>query len=362
MSDYTLYGAEISYFTGKVRAYLRWKGLPYTEQLSTAEVYKTVIVPRVGFPVIPVMVTPAGETLQDSSEIIDTLERTHGEPSIVPATGTQRLVSALFELYGDEWLVIPAMHYRWHHNREWAMRAFGELSLPKATPDEQFEMGSRRAGPFAQAAVLLGAEPHMQAAVETSYEALLGELDTHFSQHDFLLGTRPCLGDFGLYGPLYAHQYRDPKSGELMRRLAPNVVRWIERLRDAPAPRTGEFLPGDAVPDTLLPVLRRMMREQMPVLVDSVQCLQRWLAEHPGERIPRVIGTHAFTLEGQQGQRIIRPYSLWMLQRVLQVYRGLSAAERTRADGVLDAVGGEAVRGFEALPPLKRDGMSIALA
>ena len=362
MSDHILYGAEISYFTGKVRAYLRWKGLPYREVLANAEVYKTVIVPRVGFPVIPVLETPDGRTLQDSSDIIDTLEREHGEPSVFPATGVQRLVSALFELYGDEWLVIPAMHYRWHHNRDWAMRAFGEVNAPHATPQEQFEIGSRRAGPFAQAAVLLGAEPHMQAAVERSYEALLAELDAHFAHTPYLLGTRPCMGDFGLFGPLYAHQYRDPASGELMRRLAPNVVRWVERMLQPPAPRSGEFAAGDEVPATLLPVLSRMMREQLPVLVDSAECVMRWVAGHPGERIPRVIGSHAFELEGVQGQRIIRPYSLWMLQRALQVYRSLAGAERERADRLLDSVGGGALRGFEALPPLARDGMSIALA
>ncbi|MGY4830709.1 glutathione S-transferase family protein [Sphaerotilaceae bacterium SBD11-9] len=361
-NPYTLYGAEISYFTGKVRAYLRWKGIPFDEVLATAEVYKQVIVPRVGFPVIPVMATPDGRTLQDSSEIIDTLERAHGEPSVIPAGGVQRLVSALFELYGDEWLVIPAMHYRWHHNREWAMRAFGEVNAPNATPEEQFAIGSRRAGPFAQAAVLLGAEPHMQMAVERSYESLLAELNQHFAAMPYLLGTRPSLGDFGLYGPLYAHQYRDPASGALMRRLAPNVVAWVERLRDAPSPRSGEFADGDALPPTLLPLLQRQMREQMPVLQDSAACLLRWLAEHPGERVPRVIGSHGFELEGQRGQRIVRPYSLWMLQRVLRVYRGLEGAERERADRLLDAVGGQALRGFGELPPLVRDGMSVALA
>jgi glutathione S-transferase len=176
MADYTLYGAQISYFTGKVRAYLRWKGIPFTEVTPTAEIYRDVILPRVGFPVIPVMVTPNGGTLQDSSDIIDALERAHGGPSVFPAGGTQRLVSALLELYGDEWLVIPAMHYRWHHNRDWAIRAFGEVSAPDATPDEQVAIGSRRAAPFAQAAVALGAAPHMHAAIERSYESLLGEL------------------------------------------------------------------------------------------------------------------------------------------------------------------------------------------
>ena len=359
---YTLYGAEISYFTGKVRAYLRWKAIPFTEVLAQAEVYREVIVPRVGFPVIPVLATPEGETLQDSSEIIDALERRHPEPSITPATGAQALASALMELYGDEWLVIPAMHYRWHHNRDWALRAFGEVNAPDASPEEQLALGSKRAGPFAQAAVLLGAEPHMHAAVERSYEALQAELDAHFARTPYLLGSRPCLGDFGLYGPLYAHQYRDPASGALMRRLAPNVVAWVERLRDQPAPRSGEFLPDDEVPETLLPVLRRMMREQLPVLADSVRCLQQWLVEHPGERIPRAIGSHAFEIEGERGQRIVRPYSLWMLQRVLDARAALSPPQRERADRLLDTVGGQGLREIAGLPRLARAGLSIALA
>src|SRR5690606_10593859 len=118
---------------------------------------------------------PAGST-----DIVDALEARHGGPSVVPAGGVQRLVASLLELYGDEWLVIPAMHYRWHHNREWALGAFGELNAPQASPAEQLAIGTRRAGPFAQAAVLLGATPHMHAAVERSYETLLAELDAHF--------------------------------------------------------------------------------------------------------------------------------------------------------------------------------------
>lgn len=360
---YTLYGSPISYFTGKVRAYLDWKQLPYEEVLSSAEVYKQVILPRVGFAVIPVVTSDAGETLQDSTDIIDALEARHGGPAVVPPTGVQRLAASLLELYGDEWLVIPAMHYRWHHNREWAMRAFGELSVPQSTPEEQLAVGTRRAGPFAQAAVLLGAAtPAMQRAVERSYEALLAELDAHFAQHPYALGTRPSIADFGLYGPLYAHQYRDPASGALMRRLAPNVVRWIQGLETQQAPLAGDFLPGDAVPATLLPVFRRQMREQMPVLADSVRRLDAWRLEHPGECIPRAIGSHAFTLEGEQGERIVRPYSLWMMQRARDVYASLKGDERLRADAWLASVGGEAFRDYIDPPRLVRSGLSVALA
>jgi len=48
--------------------------------------------------------------------------------------------------------------------------------------------------------------------------------------HDFLFGARPNLAEFTLYGPLYAHLYRDPESGAIMKAKAPRVAAWTERL------------------------------------------------------------------------------------------------------------------------------------
>jgi glutathione S-transferase len=359
---YRLYGAEISYFTGKVRAYLRWKNLPFQEMLADATTYREVILPRVGFAVIPVVITPQDQTLQDSTAIIDELERRHGEPSVYPHTPLQRLVALLLEVYGDEWLVIPAMHYRWHRNRDWAMRAFGELNAPEATAEEQFAIGQRRAAPYAKAAEALGAEPHMHEAIESSYRNLLAELDAHFAVTPYLLGTRPSIGDFGLIGPLYAHQYRDPASGELMRSCAPQVVNWVERMQHPPQPQTGDFMPDDAVPATLLPVLRRMMREQLPVLDSTANLLRQWIAQHPDEqRIPRALGYLPFELDGKQGRRMVGPYSLWMLQRARDAYRSFNVADREHADRLLASVGGAAFADFPDPPRLRSDGLSAAL-
>lgn len=341
---YHLYGAPISYYTGKARAYLRYKAIAFEEHPATREVYREVIVPRVGRPVIPVVVTPEGETLQDTTEIIDALEVRFPSPSVYPEGPVQRLVALLLEVYGDEWLKIAAMHYRWNHNSDWIVREFGRLSAPHASEAEQIEIGERTCRPFRGSLPALGIAPETHRAIETSYEALLGELDAHFAEHPFLLGTRPSIGDFGLFGPLYAHNYRDPASGALMERLAPNVVAWVKRMHD-PEPRSGDFLPGDLVPETLEPVLARMVEEQFPVLQATRRAFEAWNAEHPQADLPRTLGTHPFVLrrgtpEEARGERAVFPFDLWMFQRAQDHFAALDAPSRSTARTLLVRLGG----------------------
>src|SRR5690606_30823205 len=113
---------------------------------------------------------------------------------------------------------------------------------------------------------------------------------------------------------------------------------------------------------TLMPVLRRMMREQMPDLQTTVESLQQWLAQHPDEtEIPRSVGMQAFELEGSQGTRIAKPYSLWMLQRVRDAWRELQARDRGELDALLQQMGGQAFRDFRDPPRLERNIMSVKL-
>ena len=87
--------------------------------------------------------------------------------------------------------------------------------------------------------------------------------------------------------------------------------------------------------------------------------LQKWMHEHPDEPAPRAIGKHAFTLEGEQGERIVRPYGLWMLQRARRFYLSLDEGSRRSADAMFEAVGGKAFIAFPDPPPLARHGMSV---
>ncbi|MEZ4407778.1 MAG: glutathione S-transferase family protein [Polyangiales bacterium] len=338
------YAAEVSLYSGKTRAYLRYRDVPFREVPPTLGVYRKVIVPNVGRPIIPVLQTPEGEILQDTTVIIDALEARLG-PSVYPTTPAQRLVALLFELYGDEWLVMPAMHYRWHFKREnlaFILREFGEAGGADAPKWVRPLFGVIPALVFGgQYARYFGISRRNWSALEGSYEGFLRDFDAHLAVHPYLLGTRPSIGDFGLVAPLYAHLYRDPAPGKLMRAIAPNVARWVERMQHPPTPNRGAFLDDDAIPPTLDPMLRRMFTEQLPVLVDTVAKTDAWSRAHPSEeRVPRVIGAHRYRLGDVEEERAVTPYSQWMFQRALDAYAALDEATKARVDPWLHELGG----------------------
>ena len=342
MSDYILYGSEHSYFTGKVRSYMRYKGLDYEERLATREVYKELILPFVGAPIVPVVQTDAGELVQDTTEIIDFLEYHHPEPSVYPSGACQQLVALLLEQYGDEWLVIPAMHYRWSvldRQHDFVMAEFGRMSDPDASREQQIAIGEKISAPFRNSISALGVNETTVEAIETNYLEFLEQLNTHFASYPFLLGSRPSIGDFGLMGPMYAHLGRDPVPKAIMEEKAPAVCAWINRMNQ-PDGDPGTFLPDDEVPATLLPILETLCEELLPDVLDVIEHNQRFMAEHPGDNIPRYLGMHDFTTGGISSQRYIHSYSQWMFQRSHEHYHGLASEDKQRAEALLRQIGG----------------------
>jgi len=358
MTDtYTLYGTEFSLYTGKARSYLRYKGIPYRETLATLNIYRKVIIPKTGVRFIPVVGTPDGRFIQDTTDIIDTLENRFQERSVYPQTPRQRLASLLLELYGDEWLLIPAMHYRWNfpvENEAFLMGEFGKIIAPWAPAPIRRMVGRRLAKRFAGLLPMLGITERTVAAIEASYKAFLEDLDAHFAAYPYLFGERASIGDFGLMAPLYAHLYRDPAPGRLMRRIAPNVARWVERMSKT-EPAIGDWLADDEVPETLYPILRRQFDEQFPVLQDLVRYTAEWIDAHHGERLPRKIGEHRFTIGNVEEERALLTFPQWMLQRPLFYYQGLQGDEREAADALLREVDGYKAMQMSIPRPVARE-------
>ena len=335
-----LYGSDFSLFTGKARSYLKKKGIPHEEITSTLKVYKNFIIPRTGVRFVPVLQTEDDVVLQDTTVIIDAMEQQFPDKPVYPSTPKQKLASLLLEVYGDEWLVIPAMHYRWNFpekNERFIYSAFGSMVFPNAPGFIQRFVGKKLGAKFKGFVPKLGISDKNIPALEASYEQLLADLDVHFKEHDYLLGGRPSIGDFGLIGPLYAHLYRDPAPGELMRKIAPNVCAWVERMISDDVAE-GDFLANDEVPDTLMPILQRMANEQLPILLDTDQRLTQWRKENPERKdVERFIGMHSFTVEGVEAERAVLPFTLWMYQRPVNFYHSLE--DKTGVDQLMQTAG-----------------------
>ncbi len=368
---YIFYGLQLSLYAGKVRSYLRKKRLPFLERETWHPGFAAAAA-RVATAKQPMIETPDGEIIQDTTEIIDFLEARHPGASVYPEGPVQGLVALLFELYGDEGLMKPAMHYRWNFpedNDDFLMAEFGR-GLSPAQLAADGEPG--RQGPEAGLALAAGLRETMRnqvipelgvtaesaPAIEAAYEDLLDRLEDHFHAHPYLLGGRPSIGDFGMIAPLYAHLGRDPHPLDLMKRRAPSCHRWVERMNVSDSgmaefPDVPEaFLPGDEVPETLLPILALMAQDYMPELLGIVAFVNRWVADQPevafGSAFPastRVMGTsaplgsHRVTLRGVKIELAVQHYSIWMLQRVLDHYHGLDPEDRRRADDLLAPTG-----------------------
>lgn len=356
-TPYKLYGMELSLYTGKVRSYLRYKKIPFEEVLATRDIYKSVIVPNVGYPIVPVISTPEGEFVQDTTDIIDFLENRFKDRSVYPTAPKQHLAALLMELLADEWLVIPAMHYRWNfpdYNQAYLEKEFGGNSKPDISEQQQREQGQRTGAMFKGSVPFLGATPNMYAAIESWYEEMLEQLNSHFSKHRFLLGDRPTMADFGFMGPMYAHLGRDPYPMLLMQARAPHVYQWVSRMRLLDELSFGELLPNDEITPEVEAILTRMFKEQFPVLQDLVQKLEQWAHDNPNEAIPRSIGEHTFTIGDSQGKRMLSPFNQWMMQRPLNYYQQLQGEDKSTVQSWLATLGGDTAMSLTINKPVQR--------
>ncbi|MEM1403219.1 MAG: glutathione S-transferase N-terminal domain-containing protein [Pseudomonadota bacterium] len=352
MATYVLYGTEMSYFSGKARTYLRWKGVDFEERLADQQFYEEVCVPKIGRRVIPVTLLPDGDVIQDTTQLFDHFERECGSPSFSPANAQQQFLASLLELWADNWLLIPAMHYRWEYEAEVNALDFGMDLFPALPPEKQMEVGYKASTMFRGALPLLGVHEHNKEHVERNWRAVLAELDAHFRAVPFLLGVRPTIADFALTGALYAHMYRDATAGVLMKREGLAVARYVEKMIAPRARLSGGFPECLEVPPTLLPILTRILAEQLPVLVDVAARVSAWRIENPQTKIPRVIGTHSFVFEGVNQERGIFPYVLWMAERTKASFERFCTEERGLADTLLPLIGGSVFESLNISDPL----------
>jgi glutathione S-transferase len=333
LTENILFAVEGSYYAAKIRAYLMCKGIPFHEVQAERSVFEEHIVPRVGWPVVPVMITDQNETLQDTAQMIDFYEGKSLLPQLVPQAPRRRFVSYLLELLADEWIKLPALHYRWAYDHDFAVAMMGRNNDPQLPVAAQQKIGAKIAQRFSTWPGHLGVSDDNREAVEASYLELLQLLESHFQACNFILGEVPTLGDCALAGPLYAHLHHDPYPGKIMREHAPALCAWTQRIRHVEPVSATHTDQADDLPPTLMPVLAHLGRDYSAVLTTAMPLLQAWLGNNPVGEIPRYVGKHRFTVGigkpyQAEGMRSIIPFEGWKVQRLMDVVRGLESPAR----------------------------------
>lgn len=232
------------------------------------------------------------------------------------------------------------MHYRWSFP-ESEHKARSEF----ATSTGSVEAANKFADRIKMGAFMVGVLPDTAPVIEAHTRDLLDRLSAHFAAHPYLLGQRPSVADCALMGPLYAHLYLDAVPGRLLRETALLVCQWIERMNRPDPDSFGDWFAGDHLAPTLRPLLELVGRDAIPLLLDNVHSFEDWADTRPQDtdEPPRGIGMHRTALRGVPFDRFTSSYTLWMVQRPLDAYRALSAADRKTVDNAIAGTGCEAL-------------------
>lgn len=340
MSKIQIYGWKVSPFTEKTYAYLKYKQLDpkYIEPNAWQLNFK--IKKDVGQMIMPV-VYDDDQILQDSSAIIDYYESHYASRPVIPEQALPKIACYILELLGDEWLTLAALHYRWHYpeNHPFIFRSFGRSALPKFPPFMQSFMGRKIGKQMSGYLPILGIDHDMQQPLESNTHTILSYLNEHLASHTFLFGSCPSLADFAIYGPIYAHLYRDPFPDKLLSPY-PSVIKWIQALSGPINLHQGNWSNAPTLPLSLLPLLQVWSQTHAPLIKASIESFKDWCICEPNKtRLPRAFGKTTLNINGQHTTRLNLSYVIWMWQRIQKVYQTLSEKELNSVDSLLNQLG-----------------------
>lgn len=375
----TLWGTPHSLYTGKIRSYLIKKGISFRERMPAEPAFQQRVVPVVGAVVVPILELADGTIVQDTSDMIDHLEQAFPARPMLPTSPVQRVTALLLDGFGSEGLLAAAMHYRWSYRaeQEQFLRAeFGRSVHAGNNRDERLAAGAQMMSYFNSFLPFLGVTPQSIPAHEAAYEELLDALDIHFLSHPYLLGGHPSIADFGFMAPLFAHLGRDPYPSALMKNRAPNVFRWTERMNlagigDVEFPDRAEaWLPDDALPATLEPVLALLFKDWGTLLAADAGAFNAWSQGLPAgtpthiaqeRKIHPTVGMVEYQWRGCKIQRASAPHGLWLFAKAQAAANGLSGAAQQRVAELLKRTGGEPVMALQLARQMKRENYNLVL-
>jgi glutathione S-transferase len=326
-------GAPGSPYSRKLRAVLRYRRIPFAWINQGSPESRGLPQPRVQL--LPQLIlraadgTPTART--DSTPLIRELEQLYPGRSVIPPDRALAFIDAVLEDYADEWLTKAMFHYRWAFDADVANAA---AILPRWFRTNQPEREAVANGAlFAERQIgrlaVVGSNRTTAPVIEESYRRLLGALDAHLTGSRFLFGGRPAASDFGLFGQLTQLVAFDPTPATIAHQIAPRIVAWVDVTEDLSGlePTEDDWMPRDAIPDTLRALLAEVGRVYVPFLLANAAALDRG-----AETVECII-------DGQPWIQRPFPYQGKCLRWLREGYAALSEPDRSAVDALLADTG-----------------------
>jgi glutathione S-transferase len=365
--DYKFYGWQASYFAGKARGYLKYKQLDFEEkEINLFDLKK--IGKKTKRSAMPAIESKDGEWFCDTPLIMEEFEKRHPTQSILTKTPIQTFVAELIQnWFDDSWLVV-GLHSRWSFSENWEKlnRDEGGKTLlpftPKFIRDRLVEKFFKQR--MVQHLPNQGVVPEKYALIERWTENILDILDNHFAKYGYLLGERPTVADFGLFGPMFGHLNRDPWPKREWLDPRPNLQKWVEKMARGDQ-TTGELYPNDEIPPTIMPMVSIVLEEFMPLMQETANEIKKLVADKSltsGHSLPRTTSKLTFKMMDDDYTRGSFSYSVWRMQRIQKIMNVFTERDQENLNTWLAERGQPDFLGIDYGPKLVRKGLFAALA
>ena len=335
-----LIGSPPSPYTRKMVALLRFRRIPYSiiwgdpsAQLSERGIAK----PKISL--LPTFLLPdeAGDlqAVCDSTPIIRRLEAEVQGRSAIPMDPALAFIDYLLEDFADEWCTKYMFHYRWHQAVD-ADNAGTLLPL-----NQKIDMGAEQLNQFKPYVTdrqvgrlhVVGSNDVTAPVIDASYRRLLAAMELHLEQQPYLLGKRPGVSDFALYGQFTQLVGFDPTPRAIAHEISPRTVAWTGLMEDQCGldPKDDDWVCVEDSGSGLRAILTEVGRVYPTALLANAVALQA------GEK------TWEAQIDGCLWTQQTFSYQGKCLQWINDRYQSLTAADQSRVDSLLDGTGCEAL-------------------
>lgn len=275
MHDIELLGVPGSPYTQKMLALLRYRRIPYRM------LWGSHFDPPRGYPepkvkLLPTFYFPTAnglEAIVDSTPIIRRLEAQYLGRSVIPDDPLLCFLDQLIEDFADEWLTKAMFHYRWHFSEDaahagplltfWQHPQLSDHKSKKVTTDFSNRQISRLS--------LVGSNKLTAPVIESSFQRLVGIMDSIIERQGFVLGSRPASADFAIYGQLTQLGLVDPTPARFLESNSPRLRAWLDRTEDLSGHIAEQWLANVAIRDHLGELLNEIGRCYAPFLIANAQ-------------------------------------------------------------------------------------------